>query len=80
MAADYADVQLQIAQWRVNLPMLTEIFAGLAEQYPMMAKQYRLYYTALIDAGFSPSDALEIVKLHGVFPRIGGDAPGPKGA
>lgn len=57
--SNYADVQLQIAQWRTNLPMLTEIFAGLAEQYPVMAKQYRLYYTALIDAGFTASDAVD---------------------
>lgn len=67
---DYADSQLQIAQWKANLPMLLDAFAELAQQYPIVAKQYRAYYLALVDAGFSKEEAMDIVIVHGVVPKL----------
>lgn len=73
---DYADSQLKIAQWKANLPMLLDAFAELALQYPIVAKQYRLYYLALVEAGFSTEEAMDIVITHGVVPKLTGGSIG----
>jgi hypothetical protein len=70
------DAMLSNAEWAVklaavsaNLPRVIEAFSEIAKQYPHYAKQYRTYFLALTAEGFTPEQALEIVKAHGVMPR-----------
>jgi hypothetical protein len=39
------------------------------ETYPDYAAQYKRYFDALVTGGFTPAQALEIVKAHGWMPR-----------
>lgn len=49
----------------------------LREILPIVARQLRAYYNELIEAGFTPSQALRIVIAHGVYPGgLGGEGRG----
>ena len=63
------DFELQLATMRANFPRLLEAMATVAEQYASYAKQYRRYFEELTAAGFTPEQALEIVKTHGWMPK-----------
>jgi hypothetical protein len=58
-----------LAAMAANLPRVVELFGEIAKQYPYYAKQYRMFYLELTAEGFTPEQALEIVKAHGVMPR-----------
>ena len=63
------DFELQLAHMRANYPSLLEAMATVAEQYASYAKQYRRYFEELTAAGFTPEQAIEIVKAHGWMPK-----------
>jgi len=63
------DWELQLAQVKANLPMVREYMALQRETYVMYATQYRAYFDALVAGGFTPEQALEIVKTQGWLPR-----------
>ena len=63
------DFELQLATMRANYPHLLDAMATVAEQYAAFAKQYRRYFEELTAAGFTPEQALEIVKAHGWMPK-----------
>lgn len=64
-----ADWVAMLAEIGANAPRRTEAFAIVAQQYPTYAKQYRTYFLALTAEGFTPEQALDIVKAHGWIPR-----------
>lgn len=63
------DWELQLAQVKANLPMVREYMALQRDNYAIYATQYRAYFDALVVAGFTPEQALEIVKAHGWIPK-----------
>ena len=65
----HADWQLKLAQFKLSLPMVREAMAEMKQSYAMFAQQYRVYFDSLVAAGFTPEQALELVKAHGWMPR-----------
>lgn len=61
MATGDGDKLLSDLEWTTKL--LTR------DRYAMFAQQYRVYYMALLNAGFTAEQALEIVKAHGWIPK-----------
>lgn len=59
----------KLAEEMANLSRLKEVFALTRDRYAMFAQQYRVYYMALLNAGFTAEQALEIVKAHGWIPK-----------
>lgn len=66
---DTADWEERVALLKANRPSLLEAMGLIRETYPAYAEQYRKYFTALTDQGFTPEQALEIVKAHGWMPK-----------
>lgn len=60
---------MKLAEEAANFPRLKDAFAMIAERYPLFAKQYWLYFSALTDAGFTPEQAMKIIIVHGYTPR-----------
>ena len=48
----------------------------IRETLPIVTRQLRAYYNALVDAGFSKQEALEIVKAHGIMGYLNGSGGG----
>ena len=63
------DWELKMAAFYANLPMMRDAMAAVVGEYGHYATQYRAYFTALTEAGFTEAQALEIVKTHGWLPR-----------
>ena len=63
------DWQIRLAQMKASLPLLREYMEWVVESYSLYAKQYRAYFDALVTAGFSAEQALEIVKAQGWIPK-----------
>lgn len=63
------DWEEQVALLKANRPRLLEAMAIMIESYGAYAAQYRKYYNALTSEGFTPEQALEIVKVHGWMPK-----------
>jgi len=59
----------QVAMLKANRPRLAEAMALVAETYVEYAKQYRAYFNALTAQGFTPEQAMEIIKAHGWVPK-----------
>jgi hypothetical protein len=69
VAEPASDWDLQIAQMRANVPRLKEAMEAAAETYSLFARQYKLYFDALVFDGFTPQQAMEIVKAQGWVPK-----------
>lgn len=67
--ASQADWELSLARLEVDRSRIMGAMAVVAQSYPMYAKQYRLYYDALIAEQFTPEQALVIIRAHGWLPR-----------
>lgn len=63
------DWAAKIAFETANFSRIKDAFDVVIRRYPLFAKQYRTYFLALTDVGFTPEQALEIVKAHGWMPR-----------
>ena len=63
------DWEEQVAMIKANRPRLAEAMALVGETYPTYASQYRKYFEALTAQGFTPEQAMEIVKVHGWVPK-----------
>jgi hypothetical protein len=59
----------QVALMKANRPRLLEAMELLRETYPLYAEQYRKYFEALTAQGFTPEQALELIKAHGWLPK-----------
>lgn len=67
--APVVDWEEQVAMIKANRPRLAEAMTLVGETYPTYAKQYRKYFEALTAQGFTPEQAMEIVKAHGWVPK-----------
>jgi hypothetical protein len=64
-----ADWQIRLAQFKASIPMIRDALELVASTYPDYAAQYKRYFDALVTGGFTPEQALEIVKAHGWMPK-----------
>lgn len=63
------DWEEQIATLKASKGRILELMATIREMYPAYAEQYRKYFEALTGQGFTPEQAMEIVKAHGWMPK-----------
>lgn len=63
------DWELEMAKLRANQSRMVEGMEIVKDMYEMYAKQYKVYYDALVLSGFTKEQAMEIVKIHGWMPR-----------
>lgn len=66
----FIDQQLDLARIKANFSMVQEWMKVIGEQYPAYAKQLKMFYDALVEAGFTGQEALEIVKTKGWAPTL----------
>lgn len=59
--------ELKIAEIKDAQKAIKEMMSII--DYVQYAKQYKTYFDALVGAGFSEIQALEIVKTHGWIPK-----------
>lgn len=59
----------QMAMMKANRGRLLEAMGAVREMYSAYSEQYRRYFEALTAQGFTPEQALEIVKAHGWLPK-----------
>lgn len=56
---------------RANLPRIKEAAEIVRAQYPILARNYKAFYDALIAEGFTSEQALDVVKVKGWLPESG---------
>ena len=64
-----ADWEIRLAHFKSSIPMVREALDLVASTYPDYAAQYKRYFDALVAGGFTPEQALELVKAHGWMPK-----------
>ena len=64
------DQQLDLARVKANFPIIQEFMEVIGKQYPAYARQLKMFYDALVEAGFTKQEALEIVKIKGWAPTL----------
>jgi hypothetical protein len=57
--------ELKLAVLKDERKMIKEFMALVLPDYPMYAKQYKAFFDALVNAGFTPEQALDIIKTQG---------------
>lgn len=61
----YADIQLMLAEANKNLATFIEVVAVEIQYAPHRAKLYKASYDALVKEGFTPQQAIDIIKVKG---------------
>lgn len=62
---EYVKAQMALAEFKANEDVIKDLHA-------VAAKCMRSYYVELINAGFSPQEALFLVGEHGWMPKMPG--------
>lgn len=65
----HVDWELEMAKLKASLPRVREMMAWITTHYPEYAQQYKRYFDALVAEGFTPEQAIEIIKVHGWVPK-----------
>jgi ribosomal protein L19E len=57
----------------MQIEAMREALEDMKDYYPLASKALRMYYEALIGAGFTETQAMQIVCTHGTIPKAGGN-------